>query len=80
MTEYTVVLPCRLGDAVYYINGDKRFYITVHEVKGFRINEKGLQLDLNGFQLYYPNERLFFSRKAAIEDLYRRLTNENIRY
>lgn len=75
MAEYKIVLPCRLGDAAYYVNGDKRFHITEHEVKGFRIDEKGLRLDLDGFQPYYPNERLFFSRKVAIQELNRRLLN-----
>lgn len=76
MAEYKIVLPCRLGDAVYYVNGDKRLYITEHEVKGFRITKKGLQLELEHLeQPIYPNERLFFSREAAIKEYNRRLLN-----
>jgi hypothetical protein len=70
-----IILPRKLGGVVYYVNGNKNLYITEHEVFGFRIDKKGLRLDLDDFQPYYPNERLFFSREAAIKELNRRLLN-----
>ncbi len=75
MTKYKINLPCKIGDVVYYVNGDRYLYITEHIVTGFHIRKDGLCIEFENFKTHYPNERLCINHKAAIKEYNRRLLN-----
>lgn len=54
-----IILPRRVGDTVYYLNGDKSKRITTHTIAGFAIDKHGVMVDLGDFIVDLNSERLF---------------------